>query len=97
MLNRCCKYSRTRHKLSRSELRKSLLKAIGRSFKRPFLRQVFPLRMGALPGGAVEYAAFMDAEAADAAEASELADWLFGKRQFPRLDGVDTELLGCEV
>lgn len=53
--------------------------------------------MGALPGGAVEYAAFMDAEPADAAETKELADWLFGRRQFPKLDGVDTELLGCEV
>lgn len=53
--------------------------------------------MRALPGGAVEFAAFMDAEPADSAETAELADWLFGRRQFPKLDGVDTELLGCEV
>ena len=61
------------------------------------MKQVFPLRMGALPGGAVEYAAFMDAEPSDGAEAAELAEWLFGRRQFPKLDGVDMELLGCEV
>ena len=59
--------------------------------------QTFPVRMGALPGGIVAYAAYMDAEPSDAAEAAELADWLFGRQQFPKLDGVDTELLGCEV
>ena len=59
--------------------------------------QEFPLRMGALPQGALQYAAFMDAEPADAAEVAELAGWLFGKGQFPVLDGVDTELLGIEV
>lgn len=53
--------------------------------------------MNGFPRGTVEYAAFMDAEPADAAEVSELADWLFGRGQFPKLDGVDMELLGCEV
>ena len=53
--------------------------------------------MGALPQGALQFAAFMDAEPADAAEVAELAGWLFGKGQFPVLDGVDTELLGIEV
>ena len=59
--------------------------------------QDFPLRMGALPQGALQFAAFMDAEPADAAEVTELAGWLFGKGLFPVLDGVDTELLGDEV
>lgn len=45
----------------------------------------------------MEYAAYMDAEPADANEAHELADWLFGRQQFPKLDGVDTEVLGAEV
>ena len=59
--------------------------------------QDFPLRMQGLPQGVIQYAAYMDAEPADAAEAAELADWLFGRGQFPKLDGVDMELLGCEV
>ena len=59
--------------------------------------QDFPLRMSGFPRGVVEYAAFLDAEPADAAEVAELADWLFGRGQFPKLDGVDMELLGCEV
>ena len=53
--------------------------------------------MGGLPEGCVEYAAYMDAEPADAAEAEELAEWLFRRRVCPVLDGVDTQLLGVQV
>lgn len=53
--------------------------------------------MGALPTGVLQYAAFVEAVPGDAVEAAELADWLFDRGQFPRLDGVDTELLGIEV
>lgn len=59
--------------------------------------QEFPLRMGGLPQGALQFAAYKDAEPSDATEAAELAGWLFDRGQFPRLDGVDTEVLGIEV
>lgn len=59
--------------------------------------QEFPLKMSGAPGGALQYAAFSDAAPSDPSETLELAEWLFGKGQFPRLDDVDTELLGAEV
>jgi hypothetical protein len=59
--------------------------------------QEFPLKMSGAPAGALQYAAFSDAAPSDAAETLELADWLFGRGQFPKLDDVDMELLGAEV
>ena len=53
--------------------------------------------MSGAPAGALQYAAFSDATPCDANEARELAEWLFGRGQFPKLDNVDTELLGAEV
>ena len=53
--------------------------------------------MGALPQGIVQFAALKDAEPEEPSEIAELAQWLFGRGQFPVLDGVDTQLLGIEV
>jgi len=59
--------------------------------------QDFPLKMNGAPAGALQYAAYSDAAPSDAAESLELAEWLFGRGQFPKLDDVDMQLLGAEV
>lgn len=53
--------------------------------------------MSGLPQGVLQFAALKDAEPEEPSEIAELAEWLFGRGQFPVLDGVDTELLGIEV
>ena len=57
-------------------------------------RQQFPLRVNALPAGLLEYAAFIAATPGRSDEIPVLAEYLFGKHQFPLLDKVDCRILG---
>ena len=57
-------------------------------------RQHFPLRVNALPDGLLEYAAFIAATPGRSDEIPVLAEYLFGKHQFPLLDKVDCRILG---
>ena len=57
-------------------------------------RQQFPLRVSALPDGLLEFAAFVVAAPGKSDEIPVLAEYLFGKHQFPLLDKVDCRVLG---
>jgi hypothetical protein len=57
-------------------------------------RQQFPLKVNALPDGLLEYAAFIAATPGRSDEIPVLAEYLFGKHQFPLLDKVDCRILG---
>ncbi|KAL0034373.1 hypothetical protein WJX77_011688 [Trebouxia sp. C0004] len=57
-------------------------------------RQQFPLKVNALPDGLLEYAAFIAATPGRSDEIPILAEYLFGKHQFPLLDKVDCRILG---
>ena len=57
-------------------------------------RKQFPLRVTALPAGLLEFAAFIAASPGRSDEIPILADYLFGKQQFPLLDKVDCRILG---
>ncbi|KAL3156684.1 hypothetical protein ABBQ38_000961 [Trebouxia sp. C0009 RCD-2024] len=56
--------------------------------------QQFPLRANALPAGLLEFAAFIAAAPGKSDEVPVLAEYLFGKQQFPLLDKVDCRVLG---
>ena len=57
-------------------------------------KETFPLRVTALPTGLLEYAAFIAATPGKSEEIPVLAEYLFGKHQFPLLDKVDCRILG---
>ena len=57
-------------------------------------RQQFPLRVSALPDGLLAFAAFIAAAPGKSDEIPVLAEYLFGKHQFPLLDKVDCRILG---
>ena len=59
--------------------------------------QQFPLKVNALPDGMLEYAAFIAATPGRSDEIPVLAEYLFGKRQFPLLDKVDCRILGIDL
>ena len=56
--------------------------------------QQFPLRVNALPAGLLEFAAFIAATPGKSDEVPVLAEYFFGKHQFPLLDKVDCRILG---
>ena len=58
--------------------------------------EAFPLKLDGLPRGVLQYAAFAAAIPSDVNEMEPLADYLFNKGQFPKLDHVDTEGLAVE-
>lgn len=51
-----------------------------------------PLRIDGFPDSMLLHLAFAAARPADAAEAEELADWLFDRGEMPVLDGADTQV-----